>query len=312
MTLLPARRNGLILASDFRALGFDTRPARRAIDRGDYVRVRHGAFVEKSTWEALKPGERHRLAVVATSLFASDQNLYSHYAAAAMHGIPIIGSWPQQIDVITAPSSGGHSRGMLRRRALGAREFEHDRRTGLDCTTPAQTAIDLAMVADFATGVAAIDRVLWHRSPLASLEDLHRVMESVDGVRGFRKAERCLEFATSLADTPLESLSRVNIHLLGYPAPILQHPFVLDDGSIRYVDFWWPDFRVIGEADGAGKYLDPALRRGRSADQVVYDEKLREDDLRRQAQGFARWDWTAALVQRLLAAKLDPTGLPRR
>lgn len=75
------------------------------------------------------------------------------------------------------------------------------------------------------------------------------------------------------------------------------------------VDFWWPDFNVIGEFDDKHKYTDPRYMNGRTAQQVLYDEKLREDDLRAASHGFTRWPWATAVSPALLRAHLAPAGV---
>ena len=77
--------------------------------------------------------------------------------------------------------------------------------------------------------------------------------------------------------------------VLGFPDPELQVEFVLSDGRRAFTDFFWPDRRHVGEFDGASKYRDPALLDGRSPEQVLVDEKDREDELRRQVRAFSRW-----------------------
>jgi hypothetical protein len=66
---------------------------------------------------------------------------------------------------------------------------------------------------------------------------------------------------------------------------------------------------LIGESDGRMKYLDPAYRNGRTAEQVVYDEKRREDELRRQCRAFVRWGWDEARNPAALGAVLRSVGL---
>jgi hypothetical protein len=78
----------------------------------------------------------------------------------------------------------------------------------------------------------------------------------------------------------------------------------------RYiVDFWWPEFDVIGEFDGEDKYRNPVYLRGRTPEQALLDEKEREDDLRAAGHGMVRWKWDVARSPRLLAMKLNRAGV---
>jgi hypothetical protein len=99
------------------------------------------------------------------------------------------------------------------------------------------------------------------------------------------------------------------IDRLGLSSPILQQPFPREGGGNWWVDFWWPEFGVIGEFDGRMKYLDAALRGGRTADEVVYDEKRREDELRRHCRAFVRWGWDEARDPASLATILRVAGV---
>jgi hypothetical protein len=119
------------------------------------------------------------------------------------------------------------------------------------------------------------------------------------------RARDAITFMDARSDSPGESISRVSMWRAGVPAPVLQQRF-----SPWTVDFWWPDYEVIGEFDGAMKYLDTEIRNGKSADQVVYEEKLREDELRRRSKGFARWGYSHAMAPALLAARLTQAGVP--
>jgi hypothetical protein len=118
-----------------------------------------------------------------------------------------------------------------------------------------------------------------------------------------------IEFADARAESPLESISRAGIHLAGLPAPELQLPFRDARGLIGYTDFAWPEAGVVGEADGDVKYLDPAFRSGRTAEQVVLDEKIREDRLRGIGLRVVRWRWETARQPRALGALLTGAGV---
>jgi hypothetical protein len=100
------------------------------------------------------------------------------------------------------------------------------------------------------------------------------------------------------------------MRIVGCPPPILQQSHFDDRGFIADTDFSWPEYGAVGEADGDIKYLDPAYRRGRSADQVVLDEKIREDRLRALPKVVARWRWPVALSPERLRHTLAAAGLP--
>jgi hypothetical protein len=126
------------------------------------------------------------------------------------------------------------------------------------------------------------------------------------------RRDRVIAFADGRAGSPGESISRVLIRMLGFPEPDLQTGFWDDEGFIGYVDFWWPEQRIVGEFDGFGKYLREELRDGRSPAEVVVAEKVREDRLRAQVRTVVRWGWAAARSPRALESRLRAAGLPPR
>jgi hypothetical protein len=126
--------------------------------------------------------------------------------------------------------------------------------------------------------------------------------------RGFARALRIIQFAETASGSTSETTSRVTTAILGFPAPELQREYEVN-GSRVAVDFYFREVDGIGECDGLDKYTNPALRGGRSAEQVVVDEKRREDALRRQVSAFARWDSREAMTPGLLRVKLLELGL---
>ena len=127
-------------------------------------------------------------------------------------------------------------------------------------------------------------------------------IELMDDRRGHRRAGRVSEFATPLSDSVQESRSRVLIHELGFPAPILQQQWWDNRGFIGETDFSWPAYNIVGECDGLVKYLNREMRGNRTAEQVIVAEKKREDRIRRLGQTMARW----------VTAELDPPSQLRR
>jgi hypothetical protein len=92
---------------------------------------------------------------------------------------------------------------------------------------------------------------------------------------------------------------------------MLQVPFSDADGFIGFADFYWPELDAIGEFDGAVKYRHTRYLRGRLPEDVVIDEKYREDRMRAVVRAFARWNWSVANDRVRLAERLRPLGLVR-
>ncbi|WP_461475659.1 hypothetical protein [Microbacterium sp. HJ5] len=280
----------------------------------EIVRIAPGSYAARKEWEALTPMARHAQRVWETAARARSHLVISHHAAAALHGIDLIGAWPAGVDVSTELASGGRSSGVMRRHGRRLSEVEAVPWLRHAVTTPLQTAVDLMAGARFPDGVVAADQALWARragGPLVDACDLRERAHSVVG-RGSARSARAADFATGLADSVRESQSRVLIATMGFPVPELQARFELADGREAHTDFFWREHRHIGEFDGAGKYRDPVLLQGRTPEQVLLDEKDREDELRRQVAAFSRWRMPALRSPRALYDILTGAGLPAR
>jgi hypothetical protein len=96
----------------------------------------------------------------------------------------------------------------------------------------------------------------------------------------------------------------------GFPSPVLQKEFVDRHGFRAFVDFWWPEYGIIGEADGQLKYGGPTGADPEAARRAVIAEKNRENTLRRLCSGFARWDHADVVRAGRLSSILRTAGLP--
>jgi hypothetical protein len=108
-----------------------------------------------------------------------------------------------------------------------------------------------------------------------------------------------------------ETLSRLAIVRLGFPEPLLQTRHVNPRGGFYLTDHEWPEYKAIGEFDGYGKYLKRALKPGEDAGRVVYEEKIREDHLRDEGNGVARWGAPELRNPEEIARRLLRIGVPR-
>jgi hypothetical protein len=113
------------------------------------------------------------------------------------------------------------------------------------------------------------------------------------------KARRAVAFLDARAESPFESMSRATMHEHGVPTPELQKVLTGASGIGYRVDFYWEAGRLIGEADGRQKYRDDDRRR---AEEIVWAEKQREDDLREAGYDFVRWTYRQMFREAALTA----------
>jgi hypothetical protein len=127
------------------------------------------------------------------------------------------------------------------------------------CTRVERTAIDLAREHGVPAGVVALDFALH-----TGMIDIGTVLHDLDRcVRwpGVRRAREAILLADERSESVLESRSRLKLREFGLPEPDLQRSIGNEwGGFVARVDFYWDEFGVVGEADGAMKYngTDPA------------------------------------------------------
>lgn len=287
----------------------------RQCGSGKVVQLHRGAYVDADLWLTLSADAQHRARALAVAVHFDDDFVFSHCTAAALWRLPVMGSWPTLPHIAGPRGAAGRTASFVRH-GLGL-PVSAERIDGLAVTTLAATVVDVGATVGFAHAVVVADAALRRtfnpveglaRSPLTRdhlIDELVRVKRT----HGARKAELAIDFADARADRPGESMSRVSIHLARLSPPELQVPLRGASGKEYIVDFYWKQFSVIGEFDGKFKYTDPAYMNGRTAQQVLYDEKLREDDLRAASHGFTRWPWATAISPTLLGAQLRRAGV---
>ena len=148
---------------------------------------------------------------------------------------------------------------------------------GAPVTTPARTLVDLARL-NRRDGIMAADAAL--REGLLTAFAIDAELERAAGWPGVRQAREVLALADPLAESPLESITRLALHDDEFPLPRLQRWIGRDR-----VDFYWPTYRFVLEADGRAKYTDDEF----------WEEKRREQRLRAhpaQVQFVERVIWS--------------------
>ena len=304
--------SGLILASDAAHVGLH-HELRREFEHHTVIRLRRGVYTLAAEWDALGADARYLRRIHAHAATAEVPAIYSHFSAAALWGLPIVGAWPAEIHLATTSAAGGRSRhGVIRHpqeHRLDVAACE-----GLQVTSVAATAVALARVLKFGQAVAVIDKAMHEPRDghaLATRADLDRAFDQLGRVTGRAAAGRALEFASPLSGSTGESISRAGIFILGFLLPELQVPHWDRDGLIGFTDFFWRTIRSAGEFDGLGKYLRGEFTGGRSTADVVIAEKVREDRLRALGLGVFRWDWSVATSLTTLGDLLSRNGIPR-
>lgn len=266
--------------------------------------VRHGVWIASPHWAALDPTQRHAAFVHATALSRrlDEPFVAAGTSAAAVWGLPRIEAWPKHVRHLV---SGRRVRGSMIMRPLVGMDSVPVERHGLLLTPVARTVVDLARTGSLVTAVAAADHALRH--DMCSHDEIADEVIAIPPRAGGRvRAALMRDLADPLGMSAGESLSRVQMFLLNLPRPTLQHTIRDAEGVAGVVDFWWEG--VAGEMDGRIKYNVPEGASAQEASRILWNEKKREDRIRRQA-AMARWTWADAKAPERLMRILGAVGI---
>ncbi|MDO9591262.1 MAG: hypothetical protein Q7J04_08990, partial [Microcella sp.] len=280
---------------------------------GELVRVRRAVYVSADDWE---PDNRAAVATLkarAAQARAAAPLVFSHTTAAHLLGLPIVGARDDALHVTNLEGSTRRTRhGIVWHSTSRPEAIEVQKHGDLIVTTPRQTALDLARSASAVTSFVVADAVAHaSRDPATAGAWWEQRLAELGPIRGSRRASTVLGLVTGLAESPLESLSLLRMHELGFQLPEQQIDVVTHRGLFR-LDFGWEGGAIAGEADGRSKY--GGVESPAQIEQRLWEEKLRHDAVREKVRAYPRWWWDDAwwghgLERALLEAKVPR---PRR
>lgn len=262
----------------------------------------------------LTGSDRYRLRILATADARRDGLVFTHASAAELWGCPQLQSDVQYVHTTVVGSARRTTAAVMVHRGIIPDGHVVELPNGLLVSSREWTAVQVAATQPLPNVLLALDHLVaglvdsTRLSPGEVVESLVRLIPR--RMKGGARAERHLRLADPRSGSAGESLSRGQMVLLGVPTPELQVHFPRGDRpGDDIVDFDWPELGVFGEFDGKAKYVDRALAQGRGPEDVLWDEKLREDRIRRHRPRGARWGWEDALSRTRLAHVLAAAGV---
>lgn len=288
--------------ADAVAAGFSAGAIRARIRDGEWVPLRRGVYVERSVLVAVTnaPDRRHALDVAVVLRTLRRDALAAGTSAARILGLETLAAPADDVVIASSDpvSKGQRRRGHLLRHA-DVPQHHRVSRYGVALTCAARTVVDLARSWPLSAGVVLADSALRQRH--TSLTELHSVAADCYAWSGTCIACRAIELADPASESVLESLSRVAMHEQGLPKPRTQVVIGDAGGAIARVDFLWERYRVVGEADGLGKYAPDGRR---TTVEIVRAEKRREERILDAGYEIVRWGWRDASRPEVLARRL--------
>jgi len=298
------RNCGVFTRRDAINAGYTERELKTLTGRtGRWVVLRRGVYAERSLYEACDDDGRYLLEVRASGLSLGRHDpVMTHSSAAVALELPVRPWWRKLthttlfvVGAATTENGTKHHKGLLP-------DVDVQTVKGLRVTALARTAVDIGREFGFEDGVIAADAALRLGATKAEMQ---RVLAGMTCWPGIVASRQAVAFADPGAENLAESLMRIMVAELDLGENIETQFLVAEGGRRARVDLRVG--RDLFEFDGRVKYLERDLGgvADRPPSQVVWEEKQREDWLRRVHGGFgmSRLIWSELFGEERRQAK---------
>ena len=276
------------------AAGVTEAMIRSRVRAGDLVPVRQGVYLSAAVWPA-ELSAQHLVRAHAEQM-VNPESVISHQSAAVAWALPApgFGDWRDLPVSVTLPVGGHSSRSRATIHRVGPLPAHHVQRDaeGYPVTSPARTAVDLAADLALPEALVVLDaaarRICESLLPRVRRRDYANprlagaatalLIDAADRLR-IARLRPTLALVNATRESAAESLSAGHMELAGLPRPTFQ-PRIRTERGTFYPDCLWEGQGLIGECDGAVKYLDAS---------AVVLEREREQVLRDLNYGIVRW-----------------------
>lgn len=294
--------HGVFSAADAAAHGLDSHALRGLLRSGDCIRLTRG-------WYAVSPAEpltaraRHALTATALGRAHACRAVVSHHAALVLHELPTyavdldtvhLTALPRP-DGVRVPNVSARRPGLVVHRpipALGTQSAPVLTDDSVTATVPiAWAVVQTGLVHGPESALVPADAAL--ARGLVGPDGLTRALAGLAGHPGVAPVRAALRHADGRHESPGETRTAHVLRSLGFD---VEPQVELRAEGRRYrADFRVRGTRVLVEFDGAVKYAD-----GRA----LFEEKQREDALRRAGWVVVRVVWTDLADPERLRARL--------
>ena len=265
-----------------------------AVRDGSIVRLRRGIYAPTDIVEACDGSGRHLLLARAALATQRGGVALTGASAAVLHGFALHDVDLRAVHLVRLDEGSARSEAGIVHHAV-RRSVDDDLGVyqGLLAVSPARTVWEIACRGSLEAGVVTADSALRQMPELreAVLDISRRLTSSPSSA----KARAAIRLSNPLAESPGESVTRVQFYRFGIPCPELQHDVIDEAGQlVGRADFYWEECRHLGEFDGKIKY-EALVRPGESASDAVVREKRREDRMRAGSRGMTRFTWAEVM-----------------
>jgi hypothetical protein len=276
-----------------------------AVREGALVRLRRGFYAPADIYAAASSSAKHVLHARAAMAGQRGRVALTGVSAAALHGFDIYDTALEAVHLVRLDNGSTRTEaGVVHHGSRQNIEEEIGLYEGMLASIPARAVWEVACRSSLEGGVVTADSAL-HQMPEIR-DSLGALYDRFALFPGSVKGRTVIRFADGRSDSPGESVTRVQYYRYGIPIPDLQYDVFDDRGVlIGTSDYYWDDFRHLGEFDGKMKY-QKLLRPGESPSDCVFREKRREDAMRADRRGMSRFVWVDVMPRN---ARRTMTGL---
>lgn len=296
-------RHGSVGRCDVLEVGLDDRFIRRQVQARHWTRIRPGAYCRSATWDTLDAYERHRRVARAVLRAHGEAVALSKVSGLLMRpGCEAWGVDLSRVHVVRRDGRTGSIETDVVHHKGPIRDDDLELVDGVLVMREADCVVETLAMTGVESGVCVGDAAL-HAGRVRP-EDLERARSHRARWRGARRADLTLRLLDGRAESVGESRSRFVCWSQGLPKPEVQfRVYDVDGRLVGITDLAWPARRLLFEFDGRVKY-GRLLRPGQEPGDAVFEEKRREDDLRR-VTGFSmiRATWADLASPALLAQR---------
>ncbi len=289
---LAVRRGGYFTRSEAHDCGFDDRAIQAAVRAGEWRRIRRGYYSPSMLYDALDDADKHLVLCRIVQHRMGDRVAITHVSASTAWGHDQWG-WDMSVVHVTRLDGGaGRIEAGIRHHRAKIDESDLVWIKGLRVTSEPRSVFEACTGVSVESGLCIVSSAL--RADRITKEVLEEHGQEPHSLA--RPRSRHARIAIRLGDGRLQSVGESRSFAMFYrhamPRPELQYELraARDGRLLGYNDFAWPDYCHLGEFDGKRKYTRD-IKPDEDPGEVVFLEKRREDEMRREGAGMSRWIW---------------------
>jgi very-short-patch-repair endonuclease len=255
--------------------GWTDRQIQAQVRRGEWFRVRRGAYVSGDLWRSLSAADRYRVLCRAVLRTAHHTAALSHISAAVELGAPVWGRDLSEVHLTrTDGKSGRREGGVVHHRGV-LTEDQVIERNGVRITGGTRAAVEVCTILEVEGALVTVNGLL-HLGETTAAEFAAMARETESWPHSLTT-----DIVVRLANPRIESVGESRTAYLCWsqhlPRPEPQFK-VRDERGIELhrVDFAWPEHKAFLEFDGREKYFR-YRKEGETLEEFLIREKRREE-----------------------------------